>query len=226
MKAKPKKREARPGSPKVSPAPDALPPAQSKAKSVKSFGISPGVDPDLEVESVIPEELEPVWDASVAEAFQSLRPKQQDFILHYIQTGNAADSYRRAYNPNASDHFASSLGAQAMASNGIKTILSKFEEQKTHDLFLCVKTLREMAGANKPQWQQDRDGQWENAGDVPDWLARKHAVDGLTKLRGLNAADKVEHSGEIQSKIIRLAMPIKDTDVGIAPTGVPPASPG
>jgi hypothetical protein len=163
-----------------------------------------------EAESDIPEELAPVWDDGIAEAFKALRPQQQTFLLAYIQTGNAAESYRRAYNRNASDHASSSLGAQAMATKGISGILAKFEDQKTHDLFLAVQTLREMAYATKPQWQQDKDGQWENAGDVPDWLARKHAVDGLTKLRGLNAADKVEHSGEITSKVVLVELPKKD----------------
>jgi hypothetical protein len=145
----------------------------------------------------IPEELEPVWDAKIEETFRALTPKQQDFVIAYLQTGSATKAYRKAYNPNAGQHLAENCGAQVMGGKGVGTVLMAFEDQKTHDLFLCIKTLREMAEATKPQWQQDKDGQWENAGDVPDWQARKSAVDGLSKIRGLNAAEKKEISGTV-----------------------------
>jgi len=150
-----------------------------------------------EAESDIPEELGAVWDSAIAAAFAALTPKQQNFLLAYLQTGNAAESYRRAYNALAKDHLAGNAGAQALESIGISTILAKFQEQKTHDLFLAVKTLREMAEATKPEWVESKDGTWENVGDVPDWQARKDAIAGITKLRGLNAADKIEHSGTL-----------------------------
>ncbi len=140
----------------------------------------------------IPDELNAVWDKEIAEAFKALRPQQQTFLIAYLNTGNSAESYRRAYNAAAKDHLAGNAGAQALESIGISTILMKFQQQRTHDLFLSVKTLRE---ATKPNWVQDKSGQWENAGDSPDWASRKDAIAGLTKLRGLNAAEKKELSG-------------------------------
>lgn len=148
-------------------------------------------------ETSIPEELEAVWDDKVAAEFAALRPKQQDFLLHYLRTGNAAEAYRRAYNNAVGDHQASSQGAQAMASKGIEAILTLFQEQKTHDLFLCINTLREMAQATKPEWVEDKDGQWQNVGDAPDWGARKDAVVNLAKLRGLNAAEEKKITGSL-----------------------------
>lgn len=145
----------------------------------------------------IPEELETIWDAKIEEAFLALTPKQQNFVLAYLRTGRASSAYREAYNPHANEHLAGNGGAQALESKGVQSVLMPFQEQKTHDLFLVVKTFREMAEATKPQWQQDKDGQWENAGDVPDWMARKEAANGLARLRGLNAAEKKEISGTV-----------------------------
>jgi hypothetical protein len=196
---KPKKREATPKAPKVSPASVDEPPASSPA------------DP--------PEELAAVWDDEIAKAFQALRPQQQNFLMAYMRTGNAAESYRQAYNKLAKDHLASVAGSQVLASIGITSILSKFEDQKTADMFLIVQTYREMIQATKPEWvQNDEDKTWENVGDVPDWKARKDAADGLAKLRGLNAAEKVDHT--VQAKVVHVIAPPKK------PAGHGSAQPG
>lgn len=141
---------------------------------------------------LIPEELEIVWDSAIAEAFKALRPKQQDFLLEYLRTGNAAAAYRKAYNPLASDHLASVCGSQVLASSGISGILAKFENRKTEALFRVTKTFFDLTEAAKPEWVEDSDGQWQNVGDVPDWKARKDGADGLCKIYGLNAPEKVQ----------------------------------
>ncbi len=205
-----KRKEARtsPEANKVSPAPPAVtapPPSTQRKAASKVLIAPPGED-----ESGIPEELAGVWDTDIAAAFKSLRPQQQDFLMAYIQTGNAAAAYRKAYNPLAKDHLASVCGSQHLASLGIQSILAKFASQKTEALFLVLQGYREMAAATKADWVKDENGQYENAGDAPDWQARKEAFLGLRKIHGLDAADKLEHSGEIStSAVIEVHLPAK-----------------
>lgn len=170
-----KKREATPRAPKVSPASVDVPPAQSEP----------------------PEELAAVWDGGIASIFAGMKPKHQDFLLCYIRTGNAAEAYRKAYNPLAKDHLAAVCGSQVLSTTDIQSILAKFASHKTEALFTVLHGYREMAQATKPEWKQDKDGQWENVGDAPDWQARKEALIGIRKVHGLDAADKVEHSGNL-----------------------------
>lgn len=140
----------------------------------------------------IPEELAIVWDPAVAEAFAALRPQQQDFLLAYLRTGNGSESYRLAYNKLAGDHLASVAGSRLVACVGISLILQRFTDRKTEALFRVTKTFFDLTEASKPEWVEDSKGQWVNAGDAPDWKARKDGADGLCKIYGLNAPEKVE----------------------------------
>lgn len=157
----------------------------------------------------IPDELETLWDDKVSEAFGKLNPKQQDFLLVYIRKGNAAEAYRKAYNPLADSHLSTVCGNGILSNPIMGNILLKLTEQKTADLLLVSKTFREMVEATKPEWVEDKNGQWQNVGDVPDWKARKDAADGLAKLRGLNSPAEVKHSGEVTSKILQINMPTR-----------------
>ena len=143
-------------------------------------------------ETEIPEELEQVWDDSIAQAFAALKPKQQDFLLHFLRCGNASEAYRKAYNPVAKDHLAHCAGSQALGSIGVRAVLDKFNDQKALALFTVSKTYFDMTQAVKPEWEKDGDGQYENVGDVPDWMARDKGAAGLCKIYGLNAPEKVE----------------------------------
>ncbi len=167
-----KKREATPRAPKVSPA---------------------TVDAPL----APPEELATVWDDEIARLFSDLRPQQQEFLIAYLNTGNSAEAYRRVYNPLAKDHLASVAGSRLVASVGIEPILAKFNSYKTEALFSVVQGYREMSKATKPEWVQDKEGQWENVGDVPDWQARKEALLGIRKIHGLDQPAEVKHSGDV-----------------------------
>lgn len=134
-----------------------------------------------------PKELEAIWDDEVNELWLKLRPQQRDFVIQYLITGNAAESYRRVYNPMASNHLAQVAGSRMLSGDIIGQIMIKFAQQKTAALLKVVTGYHDMADATKPQWQQDKDGQWENAGDSPDWVARDKALIGLTRIHALNA---------------------------------------
>lgn len=161
------------------------------------------------VKAVIPDELETVWDTEIAKAFQALRPQQQDFLLQYLRCGNQAEAYRRTYNSQAGDHLASNAGGQALESIGISSILAKFATQKTAMLFKVINGYSEMAEATKPNWVKDENGQYENAGNDPDWIARDKALTGIRKVYGLDQPAEVKHSGEITSKVVQVNLPTK-----------------
>lgn len=155
----------------------------------------------------MPEELTAVWDDEVAEAYEKLTARQQGFLTAYIQTGNCAESYRRAYNPLASAHLATVCGQSVLSSSAMTPIAEKLLARRTADFFQVHKTFYEMTEAAKPNWVQDEAGQWENTGDEPDWKARKDGADGLARLRGLNAP--VEANLNIQAKVLLVELPTK-----------------
>jgi hypothetical protein len=157
----------------------------------------------------IPEELSTVWDDDIAQAFKSIRPQQQDFLIAYLNTGNSAEAYRRAYNPLAKEHLASVAGSRLLASVGISLILDKFANNKTEALFLVTQGYRDMAKATKPNWVKDENGQYENAGDDPDWQARKEAYLGMRKVHGLDQPTEIKGSMDITSRVIQVELPTK-----------------
>lgn len=179
-----KKREATPKAPKVSPASADAPPAP------------------------IPEELAPVWDKDIAATFAGMKPQHQTFLLVYLREGNAAEAYRKTYNPMAKDHLAAVCGSQVLTTTDIQSILTKFASQKTEALFTVIAGYREMAVATKPEWvQNEEDKTWENVGDVPDWQARKEAFIGIRKIHGLDAAEKVDAT--VTNKVVHVYGPQK-----------------
>lgn len=160
-------------------------------------------------EPVIPEELSTVWDDDIAKTFKSLRPQQQDFLIAYLNTGNGSEAYRRAYNPLAKEHLASVSGSRLLASVGIAPIIDKFASNKTEALFLVTQGYRDMAKATKPNWVKDDSGQYENAGDDPDWQARKEAYLGMRKVHGLDQPTEIKGSMELTSRVIQVELPTK-----------------
>lgn len=149
-----------------------------------------------------------MWDDEIADAYAGLSEKQAKFLQAYLHSGNAAESYRKAYNPMASAHLASVCGNVVLTSAGMVTIMEKLTRQRVANLLLVEKTFREMAEACKPNWIQDPvTKDWENTGDEPDWKARKDGADGLARLDALYAP--VEANLNIQAKIALVELPVK-----------------
>lgn len=173
----------------------------------------PVLKPDEEIQNVIPEELETVWDKDVAEAFKALSDKHQLFLLEYTKCWSKAEAYRRSYNPMASDDVASSNGSRLIGNSSISGILDKFAQSRTEALFLVQKTYNDAAKeASKPIFGKDELGQPILVMEQPDYAVRVKAAEAIAKLHGLNAADKIEHSGEVVSKIIQVNLPTKRRD--------------
>jgi phage terminase small subunit len=155
-------------------------------------GIEPSPKPsDSQVESGIPEELDPVWTDKVASAYRALEPRQRVFILAYVRTWNGAEAYRQAYNNLASDQVAANSASRLLAKVGMKDILEAFLETQTEDLLLVKRTYTEAARtATKPIFGKDEEGQPILVLEQADHDVRIKAAQALAKLHGLNAAEK------------------------------------
>lgn len=157
-----------------------------------------------------PEELNAVWDDGIAKAFQAMIPNHQNFLLAYVKTWNAAESYRQAYNLLASDQVASSNGSRLVANDSIGFILAKFANNKTESLFLVQKTYNDAAReATKPIFGKDDAGQPILVMEQPDYAVRVKAAEAIAKLHGLNQPAEVKHSGEIVSRVVQVELPKK-----------------
>jgi hypothetical protein len=162
-------------------------------------------------------------DKALEEVWAELRPQQQAFLAAFLETGNRAEAYRRAYNPTATDHVASVCGSRMLASVGISTIFEKLNDQKAAAMHVASQVFFDMANAVVPKLRKDRKtGQYVNIGVVPDWKTRSDGAHGLAKVYGNYAPENVRLSGTIktQSKVLIVGLPPKDP-AGAAP--MPPS---
>lgn len=166
-------------------------------------------NPDTNIVVQPPEELRTVWNTEIEEAFRALNARQQKFLLVYFRTGVAAEAYRQSYNPLSSAHLATVCGSEILSNPVMQPFLAKMTETRTADLLLIKQTFRDMTEAVKPQWQQDKDGQWENVGDVPDWKARKDGADGLARLEGMYDRAESHITPPIQGGVVIIELPRK-----------------
>lgn len=147
----------------------------------------------------IPEELETVWDPKVAEAFEALVPKHQEFLLEYLRNNhNGTQAYYTTYGKNHTENVASSSAWRLLRSVKIEAVLSAFQKTNTADLFMVKRALEDaIENAYKPIFGKDSDGQPELIQEIPDYAARIKAADSLMNLHGFKAAEKKEVSGSI-----------------------------
>lgn len=191
--SKAKKREATPSSHKVSPATVDAPPAPTSrqpTRQLRTVENTPKAD--------IPEELTQVEDEKVISAFRDLNPRQQQFLLHYLREWNATEAYRSAYNLLPTDDWAEVNGSQLLRNTKVKAVLMAFQDFRDEDITLIRKTYIAAAKeAIKPIYGKDSNGQPEKIEDLPDHMTRINAAEKLAKLHGANAADKVDHTGQV-----------------------------
>ncbi len=115
-----------------------------------------------------------------------MTPKQEAFAQAYIETGNASEAYRRAYNakkmkPESINVNACKLLADAKVSQRVAEL--KAEHARRHEV--TVDDIRQML-------LEDR----TFAREKENPAAAVSATMGLAKLYG-HLRDKVEHSGEV-----------------------------
>jgi phage terminase small subunit len=145
----------------------------------------------------------------------SLTPKQEAFALAYIETGNASEAYRRAYNTGNMKPETVNRNAKALTDdNKISTRISELQaaHQQRHAITIDGLTTH-LEDARALAMKND-----QATGAV-------QAVMGTAKLHGM-LKDKVEHSGEmnlstssewtnIQAAILRALKPYPDAKAAV-----------
>ena len=71
-----------------------------------------------------------------------LNPKQEKFLSEYLKTGNAAESYRRAYGTNNTG-TAKANGARLLANPAIQARLAELQTEIANERICDVQEIRE-----------------------------------------------------------------------------------
>lgn len=132
------------------------------------------------LQKVAPEELEAIWDEEAQEAWTALEPKQQSFLLAWLNLGlSGPKAYREVYNPNANDNTARSSASRTLSNVNIQTICSKISESKKSDLIKIKNVFDEGMEAVSPVFAGEA-----HVGDFEDHKTRILAANSLAKLDG------------------------------------------
>jgi phage terminase small subunit len=115
----------------------------------------------------------------------TLTPKQEAFALAYVETGNAAEAYRRAYDVKAATTHSSIYVAASRLLDNPKVAL-RIEAIQKQAAELCMYTVRDAF----QEYEQAR--QLAVQGNNPS--AAVSAVNGKVKLFGLDQPSKIDHT--------------------------------
>jgi len=121
----------------------------------------------------------------------TLTPKQEAFAKAFVETGNASEAYRRAYQATGMKEATVNREAKALTDHPkIATRLAELQKraQKRHDI--TIDTLTDML-------KEDR----ELARNLEQTSAAVSAVMGLAKIHGL-ILDKAQISGDEENPIV------------------------
>lgn len=116
----------------------------------------------------------------------ALTPKQEAFALAYVETGNASEAYRRAYNAEKMKPAVVMVKASELLANGkVAVRVAEIQSEAVERNAVTVDDLlRELEEARIAA----------NASDKPQAAAMVAATMGKAKLLGF-LTEKVEHSG-------------------------------
>lgn len=133
-----------------------------------------------------------------------LTEKQQSFVLAYLETGNAAESYRRSYDvdENARDSWIYVEAAQLLDNPKIALRLEEVrDEAKRLSIYNTLSAMEEYEAARKL------------AEDEKNPSAMVAAIGGKVKLFGLDKPTRSEVTG-------KNGAPIKTQEVGAGPAKI------
>jgi phage terminase small subunit len=115
----------------------------------------------------------------------TLTPKQEAFALAYVETGNAAEAYRRAYDVKAATTHSSIYVAASRLLDNPKVAL-RIEAIQKQAAELCMYTVRDAF----QEYEQAR----QLAVQIGNPSAAVSAITGKVKLFGLDQPSKIDHT--------------------------------
>jgi hypothetical protein len=154
----------------------------------------------MAVKTKLPTDLSEIWDDEAHEAWGSLRPKHQEFFVHWVNLNfNATKAYLAAYNKLASNDVARATGAQLLANPCIQILCAKLSQTRHSDLLSIKRVYHDGMEAFKPVFNPEGD----SALDVEDHPTRIKAADSLARLNG----ELVERSLNLNLNVSRVELP-------------------
>jgi len=114
-----------------------------------------------------------------------LTPKQEAFALAYVETGNAAEAYRRAYDVRAATQHSSIYVAASKLLDNAK-IMQRVADLQKQAAEMCLYTVKDAF----TEYEIAR----QLALQVENPSAAVSAVNGKVKLFGLDQPQKVDHT--------------------------------
>lgn len=123
----------------------------------------------------------------------ALTPKQEAFARAYVETGNASEAYRRAYDAEKMKRESIAVEACKLLDDpNVAQMVDSLKQEALQRHRLTVDDLlRELEEARMAAYQQEK----------PQAAAMVAASMGKAKLLGLEAAQKIEHSGTVGHKM-------------------------
>lgn len=154
----------------------------------------------------------------MADTGKPLTPKQEAFALAYVETGNAAEAYRRAYDVKAATQHSTiySAASHLLADPKIATRVAQLQDQAASlSLYTVKQAFEEYEAARKL------------ANETANPSAAVAAVNGKVKLFGLEAPTKTKteltgrDGGPIQTQDVTLENLIDEARrLGIDPSAL------
>jgi phage terminase small subunit len=114
-----------------------------------------------------------------------LTPKQEAFALAYVETGNAAEAYRRAYDVRAATQHSSIYVAASKLLDNAK-IMQRVADLQKQAADMCLYTVKDAF----TEYEIAR----QLALQVENPSAAVSAINGKVKLFGLDQPQKVDHT--------------------------------
>jgi phage terminase small subunit len=134
-----------------------------------------------------------------------LTPKQEAFCLAYIETGNATEAYRRAYDSSAKDSAINVEASKLLKHPKIAPRLQQLRQANQKRTEITVDYLTDQLKAVLQKAMSDDKGA----------SAAVSAIVALGKLHGL-IVDKKHVAGEIDHKHTHTSEPVSDTAEWVA----------
>lgn len=150
---------------------------------------------------------------------KKLTPKQNKFAEEYVNTGNASEAYRRAYNVGADTKLETiaSKASHLLAEYNISTRVKELQKQQVEEFKITRKDVAEgyleiikawqylMDLAAKDNLSKEQKSRFYLLKEMVKGSDYRGAYDSLAKMFGLNAPDKQE----IEQKIHNINIEIK-----------------
>jgi phage terminase small subunit len=134
-----------------------------------------------------------------------LTPKQEAFALAYVETGNAAEAYRRAYDVRAATQHSSIYVAASKLLDNAK-IMQRVADLQKQAADMCLYTVKDAF----TEYEIAR----QLALQVENPSAAVSAINGKVKLFGLDQPQKVDHTSSdgTMTPVVQYALPANGRD--------------